>query len=572
MNNAGWRAVLVVVVAPLCPVSFAQTNVKTFDGNAPGDRFGSSLANIGDIDSDSYDDFAVGVPFSDANGTDSGQVLVYSGRTAALIRSWAGLGPQDYFGYSIAAACDLDGDGLGDVIVGAPESGELYEAFPAIVQGPGYVQVISSQSGVVIHHVPGLATSVALGETVDGGKDVDGDGVPDVIAGAPMNAGSVLVVSGASGATIRQHAGGFGFGMGAALLGDVDGDGRSEYTIGSPFETTSGTYDGRVSTYSGASGALLWQKGGGSGYQRGWSLARCGDVNGDGKPELLVHNHGDGCWPSWNCGAGLFVYDGATGQLVRGHGDTPPFAPVIAVGQAMVDLGDLDGDGVTDYAASSPNAEPFSWSVPAEATQVWSGASGTLLGTMLGLAQSELFGFALARVDGNGDGLLDILIGDPWNDTAGADSGRVHVYSFVRTTTTYCKAKLNSLGCSPNIASVGVPSVSSGQPFRIKAFNVLNKKNGLLFYAFVPQSAPFQGGHLCVKLPITRCEVLNSGGNPPPSDCSGSFSYDFNNRIRLGVDPALVAGEEVFAQYWSRDPLDPFTTSLTDALAFHIKP
>ncbi|MBL8803549.1 MAG: hypothetical protein JNN27_16225, partial [Planctomycetes bacterium] len=54
--------------------------------------------------------------------------------------------------------------------------------------------------------------------------------------------------------------------------------------------------------------------------------------------------------------------------------------------------------------------------------------------------------------------------------------------------------------------------------------------------------------------------------------CSGAFHYDLNARIQSGVDPQLAVGEEVFAQYWSRDPADASTTNLSNALAFNIRP
>ena len=137
---------------------------------------------------------------------------------------------------------------------------------------------------------------------------------------------------------------------------------------------------------------------------------------------------------------------------------------------------------------------------------------------------------------------------------------------------TYCTAKTNSLGCTPQIFSTGFPSPTQPTAFRIRARQVLNNKPGLLLYSQASAATPFQGGFLCLAPPVTRITVPGSAGNPPPPDCSGLYAYDFHDRIRSGVDPGLVPGEDVFAQYWSRDPIDPFTTSLTDALAFFIEP
>jgi hypothetical protein len=110
-------------------------------------------------------------------------------------------------------------------------------------------------------------------------------------------------------------------------------------------------------------------------------------------------------------------------------------------------------------------------------------------------------------------------------------------------------------------------------PFDVVASSVLNNKSGLLFYGFKPRQTPFQGGHMCVVAPTLRTPIQSSGGSLPPiNDCTGVFTLDFNARIQSGVDPLLVAGEEVFAQYWSRDPADLSTTNLSDALAFYIQP
>ncbi|MCC6408929.1 MAG: M28 family peptidase [Planctomycetes bacterium] len=139
---------------------------------------------------------------------------------------------------------------------------------------------------------------------------------------------------------------------------------------------------------------------------------------------------------------------------------------------------------------------------------------------------------------------------------------------------TYCTSKVNSQFCSPAIASSGQPSATAAVPFDITASQVLNKKNGLLFYGSQPLGASFQGGHLCVKLPITRTSVQTSGGSPTGTDCTGTFSYDFNALIQGGTDPSLVQGATVYAQYWYRDPADlsGFFTGLTEGLSFQICP
>jgi len=138
---------------------------------------------------------------------------------------------------------------------------------------------------------------------------------------------------------------------------------------------------------------------------------------------------------------------------------------------------------------------------------------------------------------------------------------------------TYCTAKVNSKGCTPQIGWIGAPSASPAGSFDVTASNVINNKNGILFYGLAgPYNLPFQGGYLCVKPPTKRTPVQASGGNPPPNDCSGAYSFDFNAWIQGGSDPNLGAGVQVNAQYWSRDPQSPSSTGLTDGIEFVICP
>jgi len=137
----------------------------------------------------------------------------------------------------------------------------------------------------------------------------------------------------------------------------------------------------------------------------------------------------------------------------------------------------------------------------------------------------------------------------------------------------YCTAKANSLGCTPAIGYSGLPSTSNPSPFDITAIQVINNKNGIFFYGLSGRhNLPFQGGILCVKPPTKRTPVQNSSGNPPPPDCSGTFSFDFNAWMQGGSDPNLAVGVQVNGQYWYRDPASPSTTGLTDAIEFTVRP
>ena len=138
----------------------------------------------------------------------------------------------------------------------------------------------------------------------------------------------------------------------------------------------------------------------------------------------------------------------------------------------------------------------------------------------------------------------------------------------------YCTTKTNSLWCNPAIGFTGAPSASGATPFHVTGTKFINNKSGLLFYGSAPNGVAFQGGTLCVKLPITRTAVQNSGGSPTGSDCSGAYDFDFGAWILSGKDPYLAAGAKVYAQYWSRDPgfAPPNNVGLTDALRVVVCP
>jgi hypothetical protein len=133
--------------------------------------------------------------------------------------------------------------------------------------------------------------------------------------------------------------------------------------------------------------------------------------------------------------------------------------------------------------------------------------------------------------------------------------------------TVYCQGKLNTQGCTPSLASdAGLPSLSGG-PWNVTATSLLNNKTGIFFYGFGQNNVPFQGGTLCVQPPVTRTPVQNSGGNPPPDDCSGQMVLDLTLTI-----PAALVPEFVDVQAWARDPADVFGSSLSNALEVLVCP
>lgn len=138
----------------------------------PGETVGYEVSGAGDVDGDGTPDFL---------GSLGEYVGVYSGKSGALLRKLTGDAPLDQFGSSLAGGGGLDGDGFGDVIVGAPGF---------LQSGAGDARAFSGQDGAVlfsVHGAPATSSGDSLGFSVAGLGDVDQDGRPDVAIGAPQS-------------------------------------------------------------------------------------------------------------------------------------------------------------------------------------------------------------------------------------------------------------------------------------------------------------------------------------------------------------------------------------------------
>jgi hypothetical protein len=223
----------------------AFTGEKSFEG------FGTSVAGVGDIDQDGSDDVAIGSP-TFGQATSTGLVRVHSGATGAELWRWRG--PiQAWAGQSVAAAGDIDGDSVPDVIVGAPEVIK--------VGGAGQAFVISGANGQAIRSFAGDSPDDEFGHSVGGLGDFDGDGVPDVVVGAwldddnGLESGSARVFSGASGNEITTYYGEAAddhFGGAVAGAGQVNADGSGELVVGAFRNDVGGNNAGRVYVYAGS--------------------------------------------------------------------------------------------------------------------------------------------------------------------------------------------------------------------------------------------------------------------------------------------------------------------------------
>ena len=225
--------------------------LHVFSGQAAGDCLGSSVSGAGDVDRNGYDDLIVAALRA---ALDSGRVYVYSGQTGAPLWTFTGETNEDDFGYSVSGAGDVNGDGYDDLIVGEPKLDVLH-----LPHYPGWAHVYSGQTGALLWTFTGEAQNDVFGRSVSGAGDVNRDGHDDVAVGAPLNspgavaAGRTYVYSGQTGAplfTLDGEAAYDHFGESVSGAGDVNNDGCPDLIVGAPRNDVGGDAAGRAYVYA----------------------------------------------------------------------------------------------------------------------------------------------------------------------------------------------------------------------------------------------------------------------------------------------------------------------------------
>ena len=376
-------------------------NVPTL---ANSDYFGSAVANLGDLDGDGVADLAVGAPGDDTAGDYRGAVHILflnangTVKSTSKIASGVGGGPaladSDYFGSSVANVGDLDGDGVTDLAVGTPG-----DDTNGGVRGAVYLLFLNTNG--TVKSSAKIASGTGGGPTLlDGGRfgtsvanmgDLDGNGVTDLAVGAfndgtgGATRGAVYVLflnsSGTVTGSTKLASGGTNmptladvdrFGSSVANVGDLDGDGVADLAVGARGDDTGGPFEGGavyilLLNSSGTvkvNGAKKIANGVGGGpvlvadSYFGSSLANVGDLDGDGVADLAVGAMRDDT-QGGNRGAVhiLFLNAGVNAgtakssvKLASGIPNGPALANEDYFGGAVANLGDFDGDGVTDLA------------------------------------------------------------------------------------------------------------------------------------------------------------------------------------------------------------------------------
>jgi hypothetical protein len=331
-----------------------------------GDRFGSALALVSDLDGDGRRDLAIGAPRDDGGGSEAGAIALHSAANGAPLLTRLGTTGQR-LGETLLAE-DLDGDGQRELIAGGP--GRTFG-------GPttGVVQVWS------------------------------GAWLADAVAGNPPQGPELLLALSGPGR----------FGAALAALPDFDGDGYGELAVGAPADlfTLEGAR-GAVTIYAVGSGlAAVRLEGAQPGDGFGAALARIATVDGDGTPELAVGAPGADAGALLDAGQ-VSIYSGAALGVAFGGGTPSPLfsvggaAAADRFGMALAALSDLNGDGKPEFAVGAPRGGALSGDGEA---RVCSGADGAVLWSAGSAVVGRLDGARLAAGDVDGDGHSDLLVG-----------------------------------------------------------------------------------------------------------------------------------------------------------------
>jgi hypothetical protein len=263
------------------------------DGEAAGDRFGFSVSCGGDLNNDGTPDFIVGAPGHNSN---TGKVYVYSGETFSLLQTFTGEAAGDKFGFSVSGAGDVNTDGCRDLIMGAPG------ADWADLTHCGKIYLYHGCSWTMRWDDHGQRSYDSLGYSVSGGCDVNNDGYDDIIVGAPYfdgpgktDNGRAYIESGFDRTLLCWSFGEQSYdhlGWSVSCVGYFDTDSDADFIIGAPGHDNE-TGKAYVCEHAPLIPPLYLRvlcdlPGGQAGDEFGWSVSGAGDVNNDGRADVII--------------------------------------------------------------------------------------------------------------------------------------------------------------------------------------------------------------------------------------------------------------------------------------------
>jgi hypothetical protein len=372
-----------------------------------------------------------------------------------------GISDGDRAGYSLASAGDINGDGYDDIITAArladadtgEDAGQAYVFFGPISGDISMADADATLSGEAAGDYAGIS--------VDGGKDIDGDGTPDLLIGSlnltegGVGGGGAYIVYGPpsdmslSAADVRLTGTGEDDQAGrvVALLGDVDGDGTSESLIGARFDDDAGLNHGSAYLIFGgspASGTLddvaISLAGEGEQDSAGYWVSAAGDVDGDGLADALVNAYRADGDAGTNVGVTYLLSSagalaGLTSSLSLADADGRFVGEDASdqSGSCVGSAGDIDNDGYDDFLIGAQHRDQgkaedvgviYVLTGSPSGEQSLADASAILSGE----AEGDFAGRALSPLgDLNGDGNGDFLVGAKTNDEGGESAGKSYL-------------------------------------------------------------------------------------------------------------------------------------------------
>lgn len=398
----------------------ASAQNLAFDGESPGDNFGAAVAMVSDLSGDGVPDLVVGAGLADYSHQNAGAVYLISGADGGVLRRHDGTGIGHLFGFLVCSAGDANGDGVEDYAASARRDNAF--RYPS-----GLVQLFSGADGSLIREYRSASNWDRFGHALAPAGDVNGDGFDDLIVGAPdddfagIGTGSAFVFSGSDGRalhTLRGSKTWDRFGNAVCSLGDVDLDGRPDFLVGAPRRENGYKEAGAVEMYSGRTGALMLRV---PGRARdaffGTHVVSMGDVTGDLIPDFAASGVENA-----NNFEGYDGYaeirNGADGSLIASME-----ASVLGEGFGMsLAAVDITGDGMRDLIVGAPLASYFGGAgLGAGALRAYSGPSGRFLIEWKGSGNEHRFGESVTSLgrDLDGDGMEELVVGSPGGGTSG---------------------------------------------------------------------------------------------------------------------------------------------------------
>ncbi|MDK9704379.1 MAG: FG-GAP-like repeat-containing protein, partial [Sulfuritalea sp.] len=500
-NTAAAQVMVDVDLIPYIDLSDIAAGNGGFaiNGECAGDRSGISVASAGDVNGDGLGDLIVGAYYNGTGGNYAGRSYVVFGQTGNATINLATLGSSgfaitgessfDLSGRSVAAAGDVNGDGLADLIVGGygngSNAGRSYVVFGTTASAEIILSDVAAGNGGFA--ITGASTGDQSGYSVAGAGDVNGDGLADLIVGAPGNgAGSSYVVFGQSGGgainlsalgssgfAITGESANDGSGRSVASAGDVNGDGLADLIVGASANDAGGYNAGRSYVVFGQTGnaTINLSTLGSNGFaitgetdgdRSGRSVAAVGDVNGDGLADLVVGAYANDAGGSY-AGRSYVVFGttattainlstlGSDGFAINGE-SAGDFS-----GRGVAGAGDVNGDGLADLIVGANNNDAGATDAGrsyvvfgqtgATAINLSAVAAGSGGFAINGESANDQSGFSVASAgDINGDGLADLIVGALGNN---GDTGRSYVI-FGSTSGAFAQTAVDVMGTSGN--------------------------------------------------------------------------------------------------------------------------